>query len=120
MLLLLLLLMIVLLLLLLLLQLRLLWVHLVLLGLSVHLGLLAVLRIDGDRGSANLQRTIVAAAGHHVVALVAAVLGVLEPVGAAGHASQAGADETEEDTDEAVSKDVSSLDLFYMLSQEIK
>lgn len=75
-----------------------------LLALSVHLGLLAVLRVDSGLGSENFHRTVVAAAGDHVLALVAAVLGILEPVSEAGHAGQADADETEESADEAIAK----------------
>ena len=75
-----------------------------LLALSVHLGLLAVLRVDGGLGSENFHRTVMAAAGDHVLALVAAVLGILEPVSEAGHAGQADADETEESADKAIAK----------------
>lgn len=75
-----------------------------LLALGVHLGLPAVLRVDGSLGSENFHGTIVTAASDQVLALVAAVLGILEPVREAWHAGQADADETEESADEAVAK----------------
>lgn len=75
-----------------------------LLALGGHLGLPAVLRVDGGLGSENFHGPIVAAASDQVLALVAAVLGILEPVREAGHAGQADADETEESADEAVAK----------------
>lgn len=78
-------------------------------GLGVHLRLLSVLRVDGDLGTQNLEGTIVAATGEQVLALRAVPLGIFEPVGETGDASQTDADETEEDTDDATRESVSDV-----------